>query len=240
MKMGVINYTKLIVGPPHPRLENIQILETSGDRTRARGWHTHRDRSGQEILVEETIDSSQTPFDPLILLVPPQFLGTHEATHAGWIAEASTDQFGTSRLDFEDGWHGSPIAVTAANQEIYQNLANQLKSLGEIGLLPQFKYGDLGILDGHHRVKMALQGKTKLSYVPVQLIPYLIDDCVIMGTWHNDGKILSPESIFRYFKHPKLLADTKRTKFGIRGKDGVIRRILDSQPEIHIPLENLL
>lgn len=243
-----VNYEDLISGGAHERLQNIEIIDSYGTSTRAKGWNTYRDANGHEVQIPEDINSSVTPFEPLILLVPPEKIGTHEATDPAWIPGPDEDQRGFANLSFDGGWHGSAIAVAAygrcqgqeVDNKIYQQIYNALKKKGGIGILPDLEYGDLGVLDGHHRRMMAANGPIPLKYVPVQLIPYMSDPSVVLDTWHNDGRVWSPKEVFACFKEPGRVADAKRTKFGVIGSDGITRRILDTQPEVHIPLRNLL
>jgi hypothetical protein len=114
-----------------------------------------------------------------------------------------------------------------------------LSSNGGLGLLETFDYGDIGVLDGHHRRRYAVEGPIKLKYVPVQIMPYLYDPSVVLKTWHYDGRIWEAEKVFTCFKIPDEYADAKRTKFGVIGKDGSTRRILDAQPNITIHIDKL-
>ena len=247
--LNLLNYGDLISGLGHERLRGIEINHSYGSDTRAKGWNTYLDVNGNEIQVPESINSSSTPFRPLILLVPPELIGTHEATNPIYVPSANEDQRGFSGLNFDSGWHGSPIAVAAftkckgneiIDNAIYTSLSKALSAKGGVGILSDMKYGDLGVLDGHHRRKMAAEGYPLLRYIPVQLIPYLADSSVVLDTWHDDREIWTAENVFKCFKNKNQYTDSKRTKFGIIGTDGVTRRILDAQPEIHIPLENLI
>jgi len=239
----------------HWRLQNIKIEHTFGEQQMRKGWGTYIDKvTGNEIKVPETIDSSKTPFGPLILFIPPKYLGTHENTigdpnNPKWVPPGRKES-GFAEIDFSIGWKGSPIAVAAfaicrgniiLDRSIYNSLYNVLSKNGGLGILDTLEYGDLGILDGHHRVKMAEESlNLSLKYVPVQLIPYLFDPSVVLDTWHNDSNVWKGEQVFECFKIPDKFADAKRTKFGVRGTDGIVRRILDTQPNITIPLENLI
>lgn len=244
------DYEALISGANHERLRGMEILHTFGETTRAKGWDTYVDRlSGQEIQIEETIDSSKTPFEPLIMLVPPEMIGTHEATDPDYIPREGEDMRGFGGINFESGWMGSPIAVSAfcvcrgneiVANDIYRSMYRALTNKGGVGVLSELNFGDLGVLDGHHRRRMAAEGPIKLKFVPVQLIPYLVDESVLLDTWHNDGNVWTAENVFDCFKVSDRYADAKRTKFGVRGTDGITRRILDTQPNVFIPLENLI
>lgn len=244
------DYGDLIIGSNHERLQGVEIVHSYGTDVRKKGWETYIDKDTRdEVMIPETIDSSKTPFEPLVLLVPPEMIGTHEATDPDYIPREGEDMRGFGGISFESGWFGSPIAVAAfctcqgnevIQNDIYQSIYQALSKNGGIGVLSELKFGDLGVLDGHHRRRMSAEGMIRLKYVPVQLIPYLIDESVILDTWHNDGNVWTAEKVFECFKTPDKYADAKRTKFGVRGTDGIIRRILDTQPSIYIPLENLI
>ena len=239
----------------HWRLGGIEIRHTLGHEERDKGWGTYINKAtNKEVRIPEPIDSSKTPFEPLILLVPPALLGTHEDTIGDpndpqWIPKGRKES-GFSEIDLSRGWDGSPIAVAAfavcreneiIKSDIYPDIYRVLSANGGMGVLDTLEYGDLGILDGHHRVKMAAESTTqRLKYVPVQLIPFLYDASVVLDTWHNDDCVWTAEQVFECLKTTNKFADAKRTKFGIRGTDSVIRRILDTQPHLRIPLENLI
>jgi len=232
----------------HWRLQNIKIEHTHGEKIQQRGWGSVLRPDGEYDLVSETIDSSKTPFEPLILLVPPELLGTHEATDPDHIPVEGEEKRGFEGIDLSNGWDGSPLAAACfavckgdeiIKSDIYPSIYRTLLSHGGIGILDDLVYGDLGVLDGHHRRRLAAEDQPRLKYVPVQIIPYLYDPSVILRTWHYDGKVWKAEQVFECFKIPDKFADAKRTKFGITGRDGITRRILDAQPDIHIPLEDL-
>lgn len=166
------------------------------------------------------------PFEPLIALVPPQLLGTHEACLA--------DGYGD--IHFESGlWDGSPVAVGAYSEKIYENLAERLSEGAKV--VTDVEYGDLGILDGHHRTDLAIR-KLALRFIPVQVIP-LEHSGVVLGTWLENFVPLTVEQVRSYFKRPDEHVQPKTTKFQITGTDGRTRRIRDMQLRIKIPLENL-
>lgn len=231
------------------RLNNISIEHTRGEKTLPRGWSSVLNPDGTYNLTSETIDSSQTPFKPLILLVSPQLLGTHEATDPDHIPSEDEDKRGFDGIDFSEGWNGSPIAAACfavcegdniIKSDIYPSIYKALSEHKGIGLLDDLQFGDIGVLDGHHRRRFAAEGSLRLKYIPVQIMPYLYDPSVKLETWHLDGNRWKAEQVFKCFKIPDAYADAKRTKFGVEGTDGVVRRILDTQPNVRIPLENLI
>jgi hypothetical protein len=235
------------------RLRNIVIKDTDGTKKTARGWSSVlvKDKDGERYdpLVEETQDSTKTPFKPLILLVPPELLGTHEATDPDHIPVEGEDKKGFEGIDFTNGWNGSPLACACfaicnedevVKSDIYPSIFRRLTANKGVALLDQFEYGDFGVLDGHHRRRYAAEGPIRLKYVPIQIIPYLYDCSVVLRTWHADNNYWKAQRVFECFKKPDDYADAKRTKFGVVGKDGIIRRILDTQPNVTIPLHDLI
>lgn len=231
------------------RLQDIVIEHTHGERNLERGWNSVLKLDNTYNTVEETVDSSKTPFEPLILLVSPELLGTHEATDPDHIPVDGESKRGFEEIDFKNGWNGSPIAAACfvvcdgdrvLKSDVYPSIFNALVRNGGIGILDQLNYGDIGALDGHHRRRFAAEGPIKLKYVPVQIMPYLYDDRVKLKTWHLDGKCWTAQRVFECFKVSDRYADAKRTKFGVVGTDGITRRILDTQPHIYIPLKNLI
>jgi hypothetical protein len=225
------------------RLKGILFEHTYGKDVREDGFHSTLD--GHK--VPETIDSSKTKEPPLILIVPTDLLGTHEMTNPpNPVTDADFAGGGFSKIDFSNGWHGPPIAVAAYSEykgdtpireNLYKKIKNKFPKEGGIALLEDFEYGDFGVLDGHHRLEQARHDG--LDYVPVQVMPPLTDTSMIRSSWYQHIKPPTFESIFRCFKEPALHFKAKITKFGVKGTDGVIRRILSAQPKAHVPLANL-
>lgn len=243
------------------RLRNIAIMHSRGEKALARGWGSVLMPDKETYIKSpELIDSSQTPYETLLLLVSPEFLGTHERCDPDdHIPTGEEPKRGYEGIDYSPGWDGSPLAcacfaVCKENEiiessiypDIHKRLLEHLGNLGVAGVaaavldLDQKDYGNIGILDGHHRRKYAVEGPIKLKYVPIQIIPYLYDGSVVLRTWHADNEYWNAEQVFACFKDPEKNADAKKTKFGVIGKDGVIRRILNTQPYITIPLEDLI
>lgn len=231
------------------RLQNISVEHSFGREMLERGWYSVLLPDGTYETKGETSDSSKTPFEPLILLVPPNLIGTHEATDPDHIPTEKEDKRGFEGVDFSQGWNGSPIAVACfavcegdkiIRSDIYPGIFKALSAHGGKGILDDLEYGDIGVLDGHHRRRYAAEGPVKLKYVPVQIIPYLYDPSVKLETWHLDGNCWEAQRVFECFKVPDQYADAKRTKFGVRGTDGITRRILNTQPNIKIPLKYLI
>lgn len=239
-KLGNAEFWRTIqVGRQHIWLQSITITHTTGHELRRKGWYSNGKNE-----VPETIDSSKTPFAPLILLVPPELLGTHEDV-IGNPNDPQREPSGFVEINFSTGWNGSPLAASVysrcqgnklINCASYSGITERLTRNGGVGILEDFPYGELGILDGHHRRAMAeLSSEQRLNLVPIQIIPYLFHESVLLDTWHDDRKVWSAEQVFSCFKTPNRFADAKRTKFGIMGKDCVPRRILDAQPNVNIP-----
>lgn len=76
------------------------------------------------------------------------------------------------------------------------------------------------------------------EHIPVQLIPFP-DKNVVIGTWRDDGYIWTPDTVLECGQIPKWKAPDKRTKFQVKGKDGILRRIRKIQPLVHLPLSSL-
>ena len=157
-----------IILSEHWRLNNIEIVHSNGTNPKTgellikqKGFY-----SIDNVLDEpETIDSSKTPFEPLILLVKPSLLGTHEDTigdpnRPQWIPQEYIDK-GYTKSGFADinflqgigkygpGWNGSPIAVAVfatciedkiQDNHIFEGIAKSLKAKGSIGILDSLFY----------------------------------------------------------------------------------------------------
>jgi hypothetical protein len=212
-KLESVDYRALI-DTSHPRLSDITIAPTHGS------W--------------------RAPFPPLILLVPPEQVGTHEETNPpNPITEEDFSTGGFRDINLTDGWVGAPVAVAAhQNGEgnvIYPQIAEALSfSPTGIGVLETLAYGDLFALDGHHRRKRT---EHEGLLVPVQVFPFPHPN-VHLDTWHDDGRVLSPREVFVHAKNPDSHVEAKRTKF-IAVTGGLSRRIRDAQPILHIPKANL-
>ena len=227
------------------RLKGIDLTHTFGTETRPDGFYSVLGIS----KVPETIDSSKTSFPPLIMLVPPHLIGTHEDTNPAR-PETVENGFGINGfqdIGFENGWDGPPIAVLPFTlcdgntvlengDGLYSQLTKKLAG-GRMGVAEQLAYGELLAGDGHHRRRKAIH--EGLKFVPVQVIPFLHHPSVVLNTWLPDGRILTASEIFGFSRNPNDQAEAKRTKFGIIGTDGVTRRMLSAQPHVRIPLKNL-
>lgn len=170
----------------------------------------------KNISLEHTAGSRQSPFPVCIILTLPERIGTHEATK----------QEGLAGIDFSHGWNGFPIAVASLNQRL-------LDELGEgVHVVERVDYGDIGVLDGHHRREMA--ERQRFAYAVTQMFP-LMHPQVIIGTWLENFTPLTPEQVAQYFKQKGKVVKPKATKFQIKGNDGVLRRIAESQPHVRVP-----
>lgn len=189
---------------------------------------------------EDTVDSDQSPIETYILLVPPKLVGVHENTigdpfNHNYVPPGHKHS-GFAGIDLSNGWHGPAIAVAAQTSKIYDDITNVLKNKGGIGLLSELDYGTLITLDGHHRLEMAIA--LGWEYIPVQLIPFPHKN-VVIGTWRDDGYIWTSNTVLECGQIPKWKAPEKRTKFQIKGKDDILRRIRNLQPLVHLPLLSL-
>ncbi len=180
-------------------------------------------REGKIDFVEivETPTSMASPFEIRIVLVNPHLIGTHERC---------VPDFDFSQISFEQGFDGPPISVGEFHpgDYFYNNLVE------EMSVLDNLEYGDLGVLDGHHRLEKAK--RLGLSYVPVQLIP-LRHPSLIIGTWLDNYVPLTVEQVVAHFKQPDMHVLPKATKFQVRGTDGSVYRIAHIQPTLRMPIE---
>lgn len=170
----------------------------------------------QNIRMEQTQGSRVSPFPICIVLTLPQLIGTHEGTK----------KEGLEGIDFSQGWNGFPIAAATLNERL-------LDKLGEgIHVVEHIDYGDIGVLDGHHRREMA--ERSRLVYAVTQMFP-LMHPKVLINTWLENFAPLTPQEVAQYFKQKGKVVKPKATKFQIQGNDGVLRRIAESQPHVRVP-----
>lgn len=216
-----------LISTSHPRLDNI-VVE-----------HKFIPAVGEE---GETDSRKSALKRPLILLVPPGCLGTHEKTIGNPFKPDEIPpgykKSGFAGIDMDSGWHGPPVAVAAYSKQIYIEIAKVLLRKGKIGLIEELELGDLGVLDGHHRRELAITKRFK--FIPVQLIPFPYNPHIFLGTHRDDGIIWNANQVRTCFTEPYLLADEKRTMFQMVGIDGKARKIRHLQPHVHIPLANLV
>lgn len=169
-----------------------------------------------EISIKEKNLSADLPFPRYLFIVFPHLIGTHEA----FIPEKS------SGLDLSEGWHGVPLSVTSFSPR----LLNALTDPG-IYTIEGLEYGELGLLDGHHRRAAAIfQG----SKVVVQL--FMADSPnLIIETWGENDIALSMEDIKIAFQDENTVFPPRSTKFKMLHSDGIRYHLTLFQPRIVLP-----
>jgi len=180
-------------------------------------------RASEVIELNETETSPQNPFEVKIALVNPWSIGTHELC---------LPNYDFDQIDFSSGYFGPPIAVgeTSPKDRYYYSATEFLF------MLDGLEYGDLGVIDGVHRLEKAR--RVGLAYVPVQLFP-LRDPRIFIGTWLENFTALTANEVASYFKHPDHHTLPKATKFQVQGRDAQIYRISQVEPNIRVPISLL-
>ena len=176
-----------------------------------------------QIDITRTECSRYSPFSPRILLVDPWKLGTHEECVEG---------YNFSEIDFSEEYRGPAIAV--AQEDGSDALYLDGKDSGPIYDVSE--YGDLGVLDGRHRLEKSRLLRWPL--VPIQIFP-VRDPRLVLGTWLQDFEPLKIEDVLTYFKHPDLHVLPKATKFQAVGTDGNLYRLSEIQPQVRISAKAL-
>lgn len=184
---------------------------------------TEAARDGR-IEIIETEKSRYSPFGVRIVLVDPFKLGTHEDCLEGYNFE---------EIDFRVEYCGPAIAV--AQFDMSDSLYLDGKGRGLVFEIEE--YGDLGVLDGRHRLERAR--RLGFSLVPVQIFPAR-DPNLMLGTWLENFSPLTIEEVVKYFKHPDVHVLPKATKFQARGTDGLTYRLADIQPRVRVATKYLV
>lgn len=168
--------------------------------------------SGNVSMSEKKL-SEHLPFPRYIFIVDPNLLGTHEA----FISEKS------SKLDLTQGWYGDPLSVTSFSPRLLNALADP-----GIYTINGLVYGELGLLDGHHRRQAAIfQG----SKVVVQL--FLPDNPnLVIETWSENDIAPSLEMIKIAFQNEDTVFPPRATKFKMLHTDGNRYPLTWFQPKV--------
>ena len=169
-----------------------------------------------EIVMKEKKLSEDLPFPRYIFIVSPHLLGTHEA----FISEKS------DVLDLSEGWHGVPLSVTSFSPR----LLNALTDPG-IYTIEGLEYGELGLLDGHHRRAAAILQESK---VVVQLFMPNSPNLII-ETWREDDIAPSMEDLKTVFQDENTVFPPRSTKFKMLHSDGIRYQLTWFQPRIVLP-----
>lgn len=174
----------------------------------------------EEIVINETANSQLSPFESCLILALVKEVGEHEGINADNLDE----------INFSNGWKGAPIAVAAQDDDLFEKLGAGLH------IVEAMNYGDLGVLDGHHRLtKSKIEGFT---YVVTQLFP-LIHPNVIIDTWLENYSPLTAEQVKKYLKTPRSVVPPKATKFQVIDNNNQKRRIMEIQPNVSVGIKTL-
>jgi len=182
-------------------------------------------------------NSDKTLMLPKFMIVDINKIGTHEI--ANNVHENQTFDVIESLIKF--GYKGPAISVFETGKDSYyetisQNTFNEFK----------IEYGQIGVADGHNRLAalkdLDNQGKLKSRFLPVQIIPARNQSIVKIKVDDPKEEIWTIEQIESCFKEKeKTMQDSKNTShFEIAFMDGVWRRIREAQPDIYIPLDELI
>jgi|LakMenEpi03Aug12_release.lakeMendotaPanAssembly.Ray.scaffolds.fasta_scaffold00232_39 hypothetical protein len=169
-----------------------------------------------EIEMKEKKLSEYLPFQRYIFIVSPELLGTHEA----YIPEKS------SKLDLSQGWYGDPLSVTTFSPRLLNALAYP-----GIYTIEGLEYGELGLLDGHHRRQAAIFQRSK---VVVQLF-FADSPNLVIETWGENDIAPSMEEIELAFKSEHTVFPPRATKFKMLHTDGNRYPLTYFQPKIILP-----
>lgn len=168
-----------------------------------------------DISINHTENSKLSPFEACIILALTEHVGEHEGINV----------YNLDDINLEQGWNGAPIAAAAQSDELLEKLGPGLH------IVENMDYGDLGVLDGHHRLmKSKMEG---LFYVVTQLFP-LSHPNIIIDTWLENFKPLTAEQVKIYLKTPKSIVPPKATKFQVVDINGQKRHIMEIQPNVQV------
>lgn len=168
------------------------------------------------ILIREKEKSYALPFPVWIFITNPYPIARHER----FIEEK------LSKINLSKGWKGNPLAVTSFSERL-------LTAIQEPGvyILDGLKYGELGILDGHHRHEVAIRNN---SLVVAQLFPMNVPELII-ETWDGNGTPLTKEDVKTVLLDPELYLPPRSTRFKIMKEDGETDGLPAFQPHITLP-----
>lgn len=172
------------------------------------------------IIIREKEKSLLRPFPTWIFITPPNQIARHER----FIEDKLT------KIDMTNGWRGNPLAVTSFSERL-------LSATQEPGiyLLDGLQYGELGILDGHHRHEVALRNN---SIVVAQLFP-MDTPQLIIETWDGTGTPLTKDEVKTVLLDPELYLPPRTTKFKIVEENGNRDGLPAFQPHVTLPFTQL-
>lgn len=187
--------------------------------------------------ITQARNSNKTLLIPKYLVVDIYKIGTHEI--ANNVHENQTSDVVESLIKY--GYKGPAISVfETENDSFYESISKNTFDRFEI------EYGKIGVADGHNRLaalkELDVQGKLKTRFLPVQLIPARKPEIVVIKVENDDEKIWTIEQIESCFEvDDKTMQDSKNTShFEVAFSDGIWRRIREAQPDIEIPLNELI
>jgi len=172
------------------------------------------------IIIREKEKSFSLPFPQWIFITRPQQIARHE--------RFVESKLGT--INMLNGWKGNPLAVTSFSERLLQATREP-----GVYLLEGLAYGELGILDGHHRHEVASRAN---SFVVTQLFPMNAPELII-ETWDGTGTPLSKEEVKEVLLDPELYLPPRSTRFRLVEKDGSTDGLPAFQPHITLPFDAL-
>ena len=178
------------------------------------------ERYSGPIIIREKEKSLSLPFPKWIFITTPNQIARHER----FIEDK------LSGINMTNGWKGNPLAVTSFSQR----LLSATKEPG-VYVVEGLQYGELGILDGHHRHEAATRNN---SLVVAQLFP-LDTPQLIIETWDGTGKPFTKEDIKRVLLDPDLYLPPRSTRFRIVGENGESDGLPTFQPHVTLSLSQL-
>ncbi len=168
------------------------------------------------ITIREKEKSFSLPFPVWIFITRPQKIARHERFIEDKLA----------KINMANGWKGNPLAVTSFSERL-------LSATQEPGiyLLEGLQYGELGILDGHHRHEVALRNN---SVVVAQLFPIATPQLII-ETWDGTGTPLTKDEVKTVLLDPELYLPPRTTRFRIVEENGDCDGLPAFQPHVTLP-----
>lgn len=172
------------------------------------------------IVVRQKEKSLTLPFPQWIFIARPQQIARHER----FIEDKLTT------FSMTNGWKGSPLAVTSFSQRLLEATRKP-----GVYLLDGLQYGELGILDGHHRHEVASRTG---GVVVAQLFPMDTTELIIQ-TWDGTGKPLSKDDVKTVLLDPDLYLPPRATRFRMVEDNGETDGLPAFQPHVTLSFDNL-
>ena len=165
------------------------------------------------IIIREKEKSFELPFPVWLFITNPQQISRHEQ----FIEDKLT------KINMTNGWRGNPLAVTSFSERL-------LSATQEPGvyLLEGLQYGELGILDGHHRHEVALRSN---SLVVAQLFPFDAPQLIIQS-WDGTGVPFTKDDVKTVLLDSELYLPPRSTRFRLIDKNGDCDGLPAFQPHV--------